>query len=650
MSFKILQNEVPQQLKFADQRLLLSRVAMSISLVLTVYLIIVCIVMPVFTIGKVIAAVAALLIGSLSVLCHRERLYTASAATIVATTIIGGFVASLSNGGADGFVAPIMISAPLVAAVFIGARATLVSAVLVVIAIVSLYFLERAGFVTEAPYTEDTLNIAAIVMLAASTAICASGVGYFASAMQTQIRSLLASRSKLFELTEQLDHSAHHDALTGIANRHGLHRHLEGLLSADGAGDQSVCLIHVDLDNFKSINDTHGHPVGDAVLKHAAQTMSARFSQTDFVARVGGDEFVILVVRPGIAAAPIAQEECDRLIADLKAPFLVDGVECRASVSIGYTMSKISECSIDSLMTDSDLALYEAKRTGRGRAQQFLPAMREKLHQHRLFSVEVERALADHRVECVVQPQICLRTGRVTGMEGLGRIRCTTGELLPPDKILPVLSEMGRLMEFDVKVMQQSLNALVSTRQTGADLPYVSVNASSDSLRTDEYVEHILAELDKRQLSRDDIIVEILESTLIEDLDDAAAKSIRRLREAGVRAIMDDFGSEHATISNLLKLDVYGFKIDRSLIANLTERKTFEVVRGVQSIAKNLNLSVIVEGVETPHQFAVLKRMGCETVQGFGICKPLEPHDFHTWIDTYGTSDVNSFFANAASF
>ncbi len=156
MTIGIFKDEVPQQLRFAEQRRLLSRVALTISLILTVYLCIVSVIMPVMTVGKAIAALAAILIGSLSWLCYYERLYTASAATIVAITIIGGFVASLSNGGADGVVAPIMISAPVTAAVFIGAKATLISGIGVVLAIVSLLYLERIGMVSEAPYTPAT--------------------------------------------------------------------------------------------------------------------------------------------------------------------------------------------------------------------------------------------------------------------------------------------------------------------------------------------------------------------------------------------------------------------------------------------------------------------------------------------------------------
>lgn len=639
MSLTTLQDDVSQQLKFADQRRLLSRVALSISLILIIYLSIVLVIMPVLTIGKVIAAVAAILIGSLAWICHHEKLYTASAAMIVAITIIGGFVASLSNGGADGFVAPIMISAPIMAAVFIGARATLIAAVGVVLAIASLLYLEHAGFVTEAPYSAATLDIAAVVMLSASTGICATGVGYFAAAMQTQIKSLRASRQRLMQLSEQLDHAAHHDALTGLSNRTGLQRHLECLFGDASAKDSVICLIHVDLDKFKAINDTYGHPVGDAVLRKAAEIMKDHFRAEDFVSRVGGDEFVI-VPSQSLQAVQAVQERCDRLIERLRAPIIVDGIECRIGASIGFVVAERRDCSIDGLMINADLALYESKRDGGVRAHQFTATLREKLHAYRAFSEKVEEALFGDRVCCVLQPQVCLQTGVVTGVEGLGRIRGEGGELLMPGDILPILSEMGRLRDFDFKVMQRSLDALIRLRAAGLNVPHVSINASAESLRSPDYVSDLIAELERRQLRPEDIVVEILESTLIESMDDAAAKSITGLLKAGVTAMMDDFGSGHATISNLLKLDLDGLKIDRSLISNLDDNRVLQVVKAVLDLSHNLGLSVIAEGVETPQQFATLRGMGCQTVQGFGICKPIEVDAFETWLRDYGTSGV----------
>lgn len=642
MTIGILQDEVPQQLRFAEQRRLLSRVALTISLILALYLCIVSVIMPVFTIGKFIAALAAILIGSLSWLCHHERLYTASAATIVAITIIGGFVASLSNGGADGFVAPIMISAPVTAAVFIGARATLVSAICVVIAIVSLLHLEQIGVVTEAPYSAQTLDIAAIVMLSAATGICAAGVGYFAHAMQTQIRSLRDSQNRLVQVSEQLDHSAHHDLLTGVANRQGLHRYLNETLSSQSRSDGRIFLAHVDLDKFKSINDTYGHPVGDAVLKNAALIMSEAAQDGAFVARVGGDEFVIASPLPADAEIEATQAFCDRLITRLKAPMNANGVRCQTGASIGFVTTFRHACSIDSLMTDADLALYDAKRDGRGQARAFSPSMRSQLERDRIFRIELEAALEEERVTCVLQPQVCLDSGRIIGMEGLGRIRSQSGELLVPGLILPVLTEMGRLADFDFEVMKRSLDALVAIRSNGQDMPYVSINASAESLRAPNYVARICDELDARGLTAEDVVVEILESTLIESSDDAAAKSINLFRDAGIKTIMDDFGSGHATMSNLLKLELDGLKIDRSLIADLANNKTLQLVRAVHDLAKDLELNVIIEGVETPQQFAMLRSIGCDTIQGFGICKPLEQAAFETWLQDYGVSHIDT--------
>ena len=615
---------------------------MSISLILFLYLAIVAVIMPVMTVGKVIAAMAAILIGSLSWLCHHEKLYTASAATIVAVTIIGGFVASLSNGGADGFVAPIMISAPVTAAVFIGARATLVSAIGVVLAIVSLLHLERIGLVSEAPYSAATLDIAAIVMLSVATAICAAGVGYFAHAMQTQIRSLRDSQNRLVEASEQLDHLAHHDSLTEVANRQGLHRYLERALSSRSKSKTQILLAHIDLDKFKSINDTYGHPVGDAVLKNAAKIMMDEFRTDALVARVGGDEFVIAASLDADMDVSDGQRICDHLVALLKASMMANGVRCQVGASIGFVTSPRHACSIDSLMTDADLALYSAKRAGRGRAQAFLPSMRSQLERDRIFRIEVETALEEDSVTCVLQPQVCLRTGAIIGIEGLGRIRSQSGDLLLPGLILPVLSEMGRVTAFDFGVMKRSLDALVALRSAGHDVAYVSINASAESLRSSDYVTGICEQLEARGLNSKDVVVEILESTQIENAKDAAAKSISALRAAGIKTIMDDFGSGHATMANLLKLELDGLKIDRSLIADLDNHRTLQLVRSVYALATDLELTVIIEGVETPQQFAVLREMGCDTIQGFGICRPLVQDEIEAWLKTYGGSNVSA--------
>eukprot|EP00903_Cladosiphon_okamuranus_P002825 g2823.t1 len=595
----------------------------------------------VITIGKFIAALAAILIGSLSVLCHHERLYTASAATIVAITIIGGFVASLSNGGADGFVAPIMISAPVTAAVFIGARATLISAVAVVLAIISLLYLENLGWVTEAPYSSETLDIAAIVMLSAATGICATGVGYFAHAMQKQIGSLRESQDKLLSATEQLDHSAHHDPLTALANRQGLHRFLEQVFSSTSDTDHTIFLAHIDLDKFKSINDTHGHPVGDAVLINTAQIMRDEFGEGSIVARVGGDEFVIVTLLANPVDPSEAQALSDRLVGLLNAPMVANGIHCQVGASIGFVTAAPNACSIDTLMTDADLALYEAKRDGRGTARAFTPLLREALERDRVFRIEIEDALETGRVTCVLQPQINLTTGQVIGMEGLGRIEDKGGALLMPGMILPILTEMGRLVDFDHQVMCRSLDALVSLRETGLDIPYVSINASAQSLRSKDYTTRLSEALDARHLCPDDVIVEILESTRIESSDDPAAKCIDALRELGIKTIMDDFGSGHATISNLLKLDLDGLKIDRSLIADLQNKKTLKLVQAVHGLAREFDLEVIIEGVETPEQFARLKQIGCEMIQGFGICKPLKQSDFEAWMKDYGRPKID---------
>ena len=221
-----------------------------------------------------------------------------------------------------------------------------------------------------------------------------------------------------------------------MANRQGLHRCLDQLLFSDSGPGGFIFLAHIDLDKFKSINDTYGHPVGDAVLRNAAQIMSREFGENALVARIGGDEFIIVSALTSESGIAEYQTLCDDLITLLKAPMNANGVRCQIGASIGYVISPRDESTIDSLITDADLALYDAKRDGRGKACAFVPEMRTQLESDRIFRIEVEAALEADRVTCVLQPQVCIRTGRLIGMEGLGRIRSKSGELLTPGLML----------------------------------------------------------------------------------------------------------------------------------------------------------------------------------------------------------------------
>lgn len=632
-------NTTPHTILTKQQRLL-SRVALVFAGIITIYICAVSAILPGITPAKLIGIVAAVALGVIFWLSRYPKFYRPCAIGMVTITLVAGFGASLSNGGLEGYVAPILITAPIAAALFLGARATFISAATVVIAFCSLLSAQQGGLVQATPYPEAVTSIAALIMLATATAICAGGLGYFAADSEDKIDSLTAVQNKLVETADKLQHAAHHDVLTGIANRQKLHEHLSNLITDQTNQDSQVCLIHIDLDKFKEVNDTHGHPVGDGVLRKAAHIMQKNCGANDLVARVGGDEFVIVASKQTNETANQVQIFCEKLIEQISRPILVNGVQCEVGASIGYVASDTACCTVDSLVKNADIALYESKRAGRGVAREFTTSMRDSIELQRSLVSDLKHAFSENRITCVLQPQICLRSGKLLGIEALGRIRTKTNSLMPPADFLQIMEDIKLIDAFDTQVMREALDALVHIRDQGFDAPSISVNASAKSLRSARYVEVICQELSARGLTTSDIVVEVLESILIEDCDDSAAKTIEKLSDRGIKTVMDDFGSGHASMGSLLQLKIDGIKVDRSLIENIECERSRTVVEAVLALSKGLDLPAVVEGVETPRQYAILQSLGCEAAQGFGICRPVEVDGLTAWLEGLGSSEV----------
>lgn len=568
--------------------------------------------------------------------------YAQSAVAVIVIMIMTGIGGSAANGGIEGFIAPILIVSPITAGLFLGPRATAYSAVGSIAALGSLIPLEMLGFVRTPPYSPEHLKIVSFVWLAVAVAIASAAVAYFAFDSEKKVVTLSEYQRKLY-------HAAHHDPLTGVANRQGLQTFIESELSKHESDDAQICVVHIDLDHFKTINDTHGHPTGDAVLRRAAHKMSQLCADRDLLARVGGDEFVAVRLFQGPAERTEVREFCKRIIKSVQEPISANGTVCSVGASIGYVISDIASCSVETLISNADYALYEAKRRGRGVAREFTPNLREQIAKKRYLSSEIENALEDGRVTCALQPQVCFETGELFGVESLGRIQATNGTLLLPAVFIPELEAIERLDQFDRIVAKVSIDAFVELRKSGFAVPNVSINASGSALRSSDYCTYLIDELQRRKLSPNCLTVEILETILIEDQEELAVKSIRALRRAGIRVVMDDFGSGHASIARLLQLDFDGLKVDRSLIEDIESERAQRVLGAILRLSSGLNLSAVVEGVETTQQNSILKGMGCQAAQRFGICKPMELDRLIEWLSAYGQSEVLSLQNRARS-
>ena len=636
-----------QQVDFERKQKLLSRLALAFCIIIAIFTTIIFILLPGIKPGKIIAICSVFGFAAISRFSLREEWFHTSAVAMVVLTLVAGFGGSLTNGGLEGYVAPILITSPIAAALFLGTRATIISAISVVASYAVMLAMEPYGLVRPEPYPEDVTSLAALFLLATATAFCAAGLGYFASDSKEKIRSLTDVQNQLVAASEKLRHAALHDTLTGIANRQNLQQHIEARLRETDSKHDQICVIHIDLDRFKEVNDSHGHPVGDGVLRKAAERMVNAIGTDDLVARIGGDEFVIVTTKLSRDPATKIQAFCENLITQISRPILVNGIECRVGASVGYIISDRACSSTESLIANADIALYESKRCGRGVAHQFTGAMREDVETQRSLVSDLKLAFEEDRITCALQPQVCLTTGGLLGMEALGRIECPTdGRLMLPVEFLDVMENVGLIDAFDERVMSKALDALVDLRSRGFDVPTVAVNASAKSLRSKHYAETMQRELAARNLNGDSMVVEVLESILIEDRDDLAAQTIEALSNAGIKTVIDDFGSGHASMWALLELQLDGIKIDRSLITNIECERSRTVVEAVLKLSHGLDLTAVVEGIETPQQYSALQSMGCEAAQGFGICKPLELNQMRDWLETFGKSDVTHMQAS----
>ncbi len=452
-------------------------------------------------------------------------------------------------------------------------------------------------------------------------------------------RANSAMRSKSRELEDyarKLAFTAFNDPLTGLINRKKLHDELAGLLSGGDLGQRRICVMHVDLDGFKAVNDTLGHSAGDAVLKRVAEIMQARVRKGDLVARVGGDEFVIVMeLRPDdarVRAEAVAQD----LIRKIADPMRVLDVEAEVGASVGYTFATPDTADAEVLISNADVALYEAKRSGKGCARPFTGSMRAGLERRQQTIRDMEDALVSGAFVPYFQPQVSVETGAVIGFELLARWVHPERGLMTPGDFLPLAEEVGIIDAIDARLSLDGLDMLTSLHADGWPELTLSLNASTRTMRFADYPDRLEEAVVARGLSARHVVIEVLETTLISDTENQAARTIAALSGRGFPVHVDDFGTGYASLAHLSKLDVHGLKIDRSLISDVAAERTEQVVAAIIGLSDAMNLQVVAEGVESPAQFAALRRLGGHAAQGFGIAPPMSALEARRWLGAYG--------------
>ncbi|MFK7746699.1 MAG: putative bifunctional diguanylate cyclase/phosphodiesterase [Roseobacter sp.] len=430
-----------------------------------------------------------------------------------------------------------------------------------------------------------------------------------------------------------LEYESRHDALTGLANRRRMDEAYSDYLKQ--YENSTVAALHFDIDRFKQINDTLGHDAGDATLKHAAQVLLNSMPENTLVSRVGGDEFVALLFDAPNKAE--LEDIANTIIQEMSLPFFYASQECNIGTSIGVAIATGSPAKDSSLFIDADLALYEAKKAGRGRYRFFDSSMKDEARKRKKSFDALSAGFEKGEITCHYQPQFDAQTLEITGLEALVRWDSAKHGLIMPQDFLQTAEDMGLLAQFDELVLRRALYDMKTWQSAGLVVPPISVNVSAHRLNDPSLGDQLrVLNLPAGMLS-----FELLESAFLDARNDVIDKNLKIINGMGIDVEIDDFGSGHASIASLLQISPKRLKIDRFLIEPIVRSlRQRELVKTIIGIGHMLGIQVVAEGVETKEHIAILQKMGCCYLQGYGLSRPMEPKDTAAFINAAGATQT----------
>jgi diguanylate cyclase (GGDEF)-like protein/PAS domain S-box-containing protein len=441
------------------------------------------------------------------------------------------------------------------------------------------------------------------------------------------------------QLRERLRQDARVDALTGLGNRASMAHALDHALARQriepGAG---WAVLFLDLDHFKLVNDSQGHQAGDAVLCEITARLRATLSPDASLARIGGDEFMVLL--EGIDGPRALQARAMRTAGELQTalrrPLTVAGRTWQIGGSVGVVVSDGTHRQVDEILRDADIAMYAAKATVRGSARLFDASMREAVVQRLDLERDLRSALDARHFELHYQPIVCLETLEVRGLEALLRLRHPEDGLLMPDRFLGVAEEAGLMPAISAWVLRQAAQDLAALRHThpGWAVSWVNVNVGGRYLEDPSLLATVLDATRREGIPRDALRLELTETSLIAGAS-ASARNVDQLLDAGVTLILDDFGTGYSSLAYLHRFEFAGIKIDRSFVSRFPEAGSRELVATILTLARQRGMVVTAEGIETTEQLALLADMGCGLGQGWLLAMPMPADQLPGWLERH---------------
>jgi diguanylate cyclase (GGDEF)-like protein len=438
-------------------------------------------------------------------------------------------------------------------------------------------------------------------------------------------RQLEAEIAERRQAENKLNYLAYHDPLTGLANRRCFIERLESSLREAENNEQLLAVLFVDLDQFKQVNDSLGHAIGDELLISVAARLTENVRLIDMLARLGGDEFICLMegVRNEGDVATLAEE----IIAVFDHPFLLGGHELFLSTSVGVCIYPADGDTVIDLMRNADTAMYRAKAVGRGQYHFYTPEMTRDARERIRMENLLRRALDNGELSVHLQPQVDTGSGRLVGAEAL--VRWDSPELgsVKPSRFIPLAEDSGAIVSLGTWVLRETCRQVMQWQKSGFELPMVSVNLSVKQLERPEFVETLERILVETGMDPARLKLEITESVVMAVAD--AFELLERLHGLGITLSLDDFGTGYSSLSYLKMLPVQQLKIDQSFVVGIGRNPGDEaIIRTVMALARSLDFEVVAEGVETAEQAAFLAAQGCHQLQGFLHGKAVAPDEF----------------------
>jgi diguanylate cyclase (GGDEF)-like protein len=506
-----------------------------------------------------------------------------------------------------------------------------------VVGILSMGYATQLGLLATQPMTND-FNSAALVIIVLSL------VGFSVWLMSTDIRRVLKRLSRenqrVRESQAEIQKLVHHDALTGLPNRILARDRFQQALAKTSRGDSFVCMMFVDLDDFKSVNDSLGHQVGDKLLVEVAERLTRVLRSADTVARLGGDEFILLL--ESIDNKEQITTIASKINEAIARPYNIHDREIICTCSIGIAIAPADGQDFDTLLKNTDMAMYSSKELGRNHFRFFDDEMNTNAQKHMVLIADLRKAVSEQSLELYYQPKIDLQTGRVIGAEALMRWEHPEQGMIPPNIFIPLAEASGLIIEMGAWAVHKACEDCHQWNTMGFPDITVAVNTSPLQFKRGDIGQIVQQALLETRLTPWNLELEMTESLLIDDFE-LLKQTLANLKRIGVSFSIDDFGTGYSNLGYLKQFDVNSLKIDQSFVQRIKEdEQDVAIVGAIIQMASNLSLKTIAEGIEDHETAEFLRNMGCNQAQGFLWSKPVIESEFRRFLLKEKVFDVKS--------